>query len=158
MQVCLSCKVCSRARCYVTSIKERNSHWKGRQAINSQLQAAAIFHITSRAAWEEARATGVYRGDTLDSEGFIHCSLARQVIEVANARFRGQQGLVLLQIDTTRVAPEIKYEGAEEELFPHIYGPLDRGAVITVYDFLPDRDGLFQLPAAVSEQAGGERA
>ena len=76
---------------------------------------------------------------------------------MANARFRGQQGLVLLQIDTTRVAPEIKYEGAEAELFPHIYGPLDRGAVITVYDFLPDKDGLFQLPPAVSEQTGGER-
>ncbi|HEX6778007.1 MAG TPA: DUF952 domain-containing protein [Ktedonobacterales bacterium] len=150
--------LCSGARCYATSIKERNSNWKGRQAINSQLQAAAIFHITSRAAWEEARETGSYRGDTLDSEGFIHCSLARQVVEVANARFRGQQGLVLLQIDSTRVVPEIKYEGAEEELFPHIYGPLDREAVITVYDFLPDKHGLFQLPAAVREQAGGERA
>lgn len=77
---------------------------------------------------------------------------------MANARFRGRQGLVLLQIDTTRVAPEIKYEGAEEELFPHIYGPLDKEAVTTVYDFLPDKHGLFQLPAAVSEQAGGERA
>lgn len=77
---------------------------------------------------------------------------------MANARFRGQQGLVLLEIDSTRVAPEIKYEGAEEELFPHIYGPLDREAVITAYDFLPDKDGLFQLPADVSEQAKGERA
>lgn len=126
--------------------------------MDSQLQAAAIFHITSSAAWEEARATGVYRGDTLDSEGFIHCSLVRQVVDVANARFRGQQGLVLLQIDTARITPEIKYEGAGEELFPHIYGPLNKEAVIKVYDFLPDRQGLFQLPVGVSEQTGGGRA
>ena len=158
VQVRSKCGVCSRARCYATSLEERNSNRKGRHAIDSQLRAAVIFHITSRAAWEEARATGAYRGDTLDSEGFIHCSLARQVVVVANARFRGQQGLVLLQIDTARAAPEIRYEGADGELFPHIYGPLNAEAVITVYDFLPDKQGLFQLPAAVSERAGGERA
>lgn len=126
--------------------------------IDSQLQAAVIFHITSRAAWEAARATGSYRGDTLDSEGFIHCSLAHQVVFVANDRFRGQQGLVLLQIDTARAAPEIKYEGAGEELFPHIYGPLDVEAVSKVYDFVPDEHGLFQLPVDISEQASGGRA
>ena len=121
--------------------------------IDSQLQTAAIFHITSRAAWDGARRSGLYRGDTLDSEGFIHCSLAHQVVGVANERFRKQQGLVLLQIDTARVAPEIKYEGAGEALFPHIYGPLHMEAVIRVYDFVPDEHGLFQLPADVSEQA-----
>jgi uncharacterized protein (DUF952 family) len=94
----------------------------------------------------------------LDSEGFIHCSLAHQVVGVANDRFRGQQGLVLLQIDTVRVTAEIKYEGTNEALFPHIYGPLNMEAIIKVYDFVPDKHGLFQLPADVSGQASGEQA
>jgi uncharacterized protein (DUF952 family) len=79
-------------------------------------------------------------------------------VVVANDRFREQRGLVLLQIDTASVAPEIKYEGAGEELFPHIYGPLDVEAVSRVYDFVPDKHGLFQLPADISERASGGRA
>ena len=75
---------------------------------------------------------------------------------MANDRFRGQQGLVLLCIDTARVAPEIKYEGVGKALFPHIYGSLDVEAVITVHDFSPDTHGLFQLPADVREWVSGE--
>ena len=43
-----------------------------------------IYHITSGLKWSQARTDGEYRGDTLDTEGFIHTSSARQVIEVAN--------------------------------------------------------------------------
>lgn len=112
----------------------------------SDLAANTIFHIVPGEAWQQARSEGLYRGDTLESEGFIHCSLARQVVAVANARFRGQQGLVLLEIDAARVRSEIRYEGADGDLFPHIYGPLNTDAVVTVYDFSPDADGQFRLP------------
>jgi len=43
-----------------------------------------IFHIATRDAWDEAARAGVYRADTLATEGFIHCSEANQVAEVAN--------------------------------------------------------------------------
>ena len=33
-----------------------------------------ILHICPRDAWEEALAAGVYEGDTLAADGFIHCS------------------------------------------------------------------------------------
>ena len=42
-----------------------------------------IFHIATRKASDEAARAGVYRADTLATEGFIHCSEARQVAEVA---------------------------------------------------------------------------
>src|SRR5947209_1091125 len=38
----------------------------------------AIYHLASRAAWEGAPGED-YRADSLDSEGFIHCSYGRQV-------------------------------------------------------------------------------
>ena len=91
---------------------------------------ARIFHITKREAW--AADESDYRGDTLDSEGFIHCSAAAQVDGVAQARFVGEPGLVLLTIDPSRVGAEIRYEGGG---FPHIYGPLNRDAVVSVDDF-----------------------
>jgi uncharacterized protein (DUF952 family) len=107
-----------------------------------------LLHITTRAAWDEARAAGTYTTPTLASEGFIHCSEPHQVVRVANERFRGQRGLVLLLIDPARVGPEVRYENTEggTELFPHIYGPLNADAVARVAPFEPDDDGAFTLP------------
>ncbi|GAA6614505.1 DUF952 domain-containing protein [Scytonema sp. NUACC26] len=105
-----------------------------------------ILHITQKEQWERAKLDGVYRGDTLDSEGFIHCSKPTQVIKVANTLFYNQQGLVLLYIDSHKVSSEIRYEGVEEgEQFPHIYGILNVDAVTQVIDFEPGEDGFFEL-------------
>ena len=108
-----------------------------------------ILHITTYEQWRLAHDAGVYRGDTLDSEGFIHCSLPGQVVGVANERFAGRRGLVLLSIDTDRLDAELKFEGAPGgEHFPHIYGPLKMDAVTEVLPFEPGDDGRFALPRA----------
>jgi uncharacterized protein (DUF952 family) len=109
---------------------------------------ATIFHITTRGAWEAARPEGSYRPEAFAAEGFIHCSTRGQVVGVADARFRGRSGLVLLCIDTERVGPEIVYENLEggRELFPHIYGELNADAVVDVLEFEPGADGYFSFP------------
>ena len=106
-----------------------------------------IFHITTRDAWDEAARSGSYRADTLATEGFIHCSEAHQVAEVANVRFSGRDDLVLLWIDPERVRAEIKYEDASDGsgTFPHIYGPLDIDAVARVTDYR-EQGGTFRSP------------
>ncbi|NMG22904.1 DUF952 domain-containing protein [Brasilonema bromeliae] len=107
---------------------------------------STILHITQREQWKQAKLLGTYQGDTLDSEGFIHCSTPTQIIKVANTFFRNQKGLVLIFINSEKVQPEIRYEGVEEdELFPHIYGVLNIDAVFKVSDFEPGEDGLFLL-------------
>ncbi|MEA5503372.1 DUF952 domain-containing protein [Halotia wernerae UHCC 0503] len=109
-----------------------------------------IFHITQRQQWEQANLIGSYRGDTLDIEGFIHCSKATQIVKVANRFFLNQQGLVLLAIDSNQVQAEIRYEVAEiGELFPHIYGVLNIDAIYQVINFEPKKDGFFELPPEV---------
>ncbi|MBW4563164.1 MAG: DUF952 domain-containing protein [Mojavia pulchra JT2-VF2] len=111
---------------------------------------STIFHITQAEQWEQAEVMGSYRADSLDTERFIHCSEARQLVKVANRFFRNQKGLVLLFIDTQKVQPEVRYEEAEiGELFPHIYGELNIDAVFQVIDFEPGEDGLFELPQEV---------
>ena len=107
-----------------------------------------ILHITSKASWAQARAAGIYRGDTLASEGFIHCSPPEQIVAVANRFYRGQTGLVVLVIDRARVRAPIRDENLKggETLFPHIYGPLNLDAVIQVIDFPPRADGGFSAP------------
>ena len=108
-----------------------------------------IFHITKRAEWERAEREGIYQTPTLASEGFIHCSRSEQVIRIANARFTGQTGLVLLEIDPRQVSAEIRYENCEggQEDFPHIYGALDGGSVVRVVAFEPGEDGSFAMPS-----------
>ncbi len=100
---------------------------------------AIIHHITERAAWETAVLGGQYIGDSLGTEGFIHCSTAEQVDGVGRARFAGREGLVLVCIDEARVTAPVRYENLEggATLFPHLYGPLDPAAVVEVLDFTP---------------------
>jgi len=107
-----------------------------------------ILHIARKMDWEQARAEGSYRADTLASEGFIHCSTPEQVIPVANHLFRGQPDLVLLVIDRDKVRAPIRDENLEggTTLYPHIYGPLNLDAVRSVLDFPPRDDGSFELP------------
>ncbi len=108
----------------------------------------AILHIAPREAWAAALEAGVYRGDTLDGEGFIHCSTPDQVLRVADALYRGRRDLVLLVIEPGRVPSEIRYEG-EAERFPHVYGPVPVEAVTAVWEFAPGPDGRFALPPAL---------
>lgn len=115
-----------------------------------------IFHIARREQWTCAKQSGVYGSDTVGTEGFLHASLPRQVIRVANRLFRGRKGLVLLWIDPEKVQSQIRYEAAADgEEYPHIYGPLNADAVVQALDFEPEADGTFSLPA---EAGGGAHA
>ena len=114
-----------------------------------------ILHLASNNSWLAAVKQGLYHADSLSAEGFIHCSKPSQIVGVANTFYRGQQGLVLLMIDPSKLKPALKWEPPAEpeptharagELFPHIYGPLNLDAVVKVISFEPDVDGMFSLP------------
>ncbi len=111
-----------------------------------------LVHITTRTAWENGRRNNNFHADSLATEGFIRCSLPEQFLVTANALFRGQTDLVLLCIEPARVEADIIYEdlyGNGEE-FPHIYGPLNVGAVFNVVDFPARDDGTFFLPPEIA--------
>ena len=115
-----------------------------------------IYHLTSRQAWSEARSRGEYRAESLESEGFIHCSTEMQVLPVAEKYYRGQPDMILLGIDPALLASELRWEppsgGApppgvpEGDLFPHIYGPINLDAVLKVHDLESNPDGSYKPP------------
>ena len=106
-----------------------------------------ILHITPRDRWETAKNLGTYRSDTLDTEGFIHCSTLAQFIGSANRFFHQQTALVILVIDVDRVTSELRYEGADpNNLFPHIYGELNIDVVTQSIDLETNTDGSFVMP------------
>jgi uncharacterized protein (DUF952 family) len=114
-----------------------------------------ILHIAHRRDWEAALSRGHYSAASLETEGFIHCSTPEQVVETANRFFPGQQDLVLLTIDESKLEAELRYEpasggsadDARGELFPHLCGRLNLSAVVRVVAFAPGADGRFTLPA-----------
>jgi uncharacterized protein (DUF952 family) len=92
-----------------------------------------LLHVTTREAWEGARATGLYEGDSLEAEGFIHCCTEDQLEGVVERFFAGGgPGLVILFIDPERVTSEIRWEDG----FPHVYGPLEIEAVTSAAPLL----------------------
>lgn len=115
----------------------------------------SIFHIALRAEW--ARAAGSYRAPSLEHEGFIHCSTSEQVATVANTLYRGHSDLVLLEIDPQKLTSAVEFEapahaganGTEAERFPHVYGPINTDAIVTVMHLAPGPDGTFDLAALV---------
>lgn len=130
-----------------------------------------IFHITTRDAALAARQSGEYRADSLSSEGFIHFSGIHQVLGVARRFYAGQHGLMLLAVDPSRLHATLKYEAPvhpvavapenedlpvhtrltnDNDSFPHLYGLLNFDAVVATYDFDPDSNGVFSLPAELS--------
>ena len=112
---------------------------------------SSIYHIAVQAEW--ARAAGSYRAPSLDHEGFIHCSTAEQVMDVANTFYRGRNDLVLLEIDAEKLTSPVEIEppvGSSDdtttERFPHVYGPINTDAIVTVLHLSPGPDGMFDLP------------
>ena len=115
-----------------------------------------IFHITTQMAWNEAKDAGEYRAASLLTEGFIHCSTLSQVIPVANLYYEGQSDMILLQIEPTLLSSDLKWEppsggtpppGVHEgDPFPHVYGPINLDAVVSIVELVTDSNGQFALP------------
>ncbi len=96
-----------------------------------------IFHIATDADWRRALETGTYTtstvGRTLAEEGFIHTSRRDQVQGVFDRYYRGLgEHLVLLTIDPARLDAEVRVEPVGDDTYPHVYGPIDRRAVVEV--------------------------
>jgi len=91
-----------------------------------------IFHIACRRALKDG--LSVYEPESIATKGFIHCAEAAQIPDIARRKFAGRRDVVLMRIDTSRVAADIRYENLTggSELFPHIYGSLNMDAVVSV--------------------------
>jgi uncharacterized protein (DUF952 family) len=107
-----------------------------------------IYKICPAAAWREAEGHGVYRGSADDvRDGFIHFSLPSQVAETASKHFVGQTGLLLIAVDADALGDALRWERSRnDELFPHLYGELDLGAVAGVQAMHALADGTHDIP------------
>lgn len=108
--------------------------------------------IATQPVWQEAQTKGQYIQSTIDSTleevGFIHATFPDQTTEVL-PRFKDRDHVILLLVDTDKVATPIKYEAARSGrpgTFPHIYGPLNTDAVYKTVPLTKDENGDFIEP------------
>jgi uncharacterized protein (DUF952 family) len=111
-----------------------------------------ILHLTPSAWFESLPAEADYLPEGFDRDGFIHCTREPEVLlEVANAFYRQTPGeMLVLVIDPARVQAEVRFEAAalrprvpDDPLFPHIYGPLNRDAIVAVRPARRAADGTY---------------
>lgn len=107
-----------------------------------------IYKICPAPAWREAERQGVYRGSVDDArDGFIHFSTAAQVAGTAAKHFAGQTGLFLVAVDAQALGKALVWEPSRGgDLFPHLYGDLDLGAVTGVTALTARADGSHAIP------------
>ena len=90
-------------------------------------------------------------GVPLSQQGFIHCSFADQVQRVADIAYRQRSDVVLLEIDPRLLASPLRVEALDgTEAFPHIYGPLNRDAVVRESQIALRPDGRLDVTAALT--------
>ncbi len=106
------------------------------------------YHLTPTAWWDAADPAAPLRSTSLDTEGFIHCTDgAAAMVATANRHYAGVSGaFVILIVDLGRLTSVWRIEDPGR-IYPHIFGPIDRAAIVAVVDAPRTADGTF-LPFA----------
>jgi uncharacterized protein (DUF952 family) len=91
-----------------------------------------VYHVVLPDVWA-AFDTDLYEHKSLADEGFIHCSFADQLDAVIKRYYRGQDRIVILEIETEQLMSRmIREPSTNNEIYPHIYGPINRDAIVRV--------------------------
>lgn len=111
-------------------------------------QTRFIYHVCPQADWDAALQQGRYQGSEDDRrDGFIHFSTANQLHESVAKHRAGQEGLVLLQVESAALGDALAWEPSRGgALFPHLYGPLLPQAVKRSWPLPLGADGQHVFP------------
>jgi uncharacterized protein (DUF952 family) len=92
-----------------------------------------IYHIALAEEWNSQVKNKTYFPAAYQQEGFIHCSIEDQLKGVVERFFKKEEKVFLLTIDTTKLVAELRLEEASTgEFFPHVYGELNKTAIVKV--------------------------
>ena len=92
-----------------------------------------IYHIVLKSEWKQQIDLPEYTAASLATEGFIHASNLEQIAATLNRFFASEMGnVIILKIDTTLLLPKLIYEPAGDELFPHIFGGINKNSVVEI--------------------------
>ena len=121
-----------------------------------------IYHLVPADYYHHQPENKSYLPETFADEGFIHCTAGQEMlIEIANRYFGAFSGnLLALHIDPQQLTSPLKFEppipppretpagpySQSDVLFPHIYGPLNREAILGCVSLQRDEAGHWSFP------------
>ncbi|MDE3091182.1 MAG: DUF952 domain-containing protein, partial [Chloroflexota bacterium] len=113
-------------------------------------QMEITFHLVPQGFFDSLDPRVDYTPRDFAREGFIHCTDgADEMARVANLFYKSNSELhYYLYIDKTRVCAPIRYDDAGR-VYPHIYGALNRDAIVGVRLARREADGTFLEPEAL---------
>jgi len=95
-----------------------------------------IFHIVTPERWEAIASEASYVADSLTTEGFIHCSFENQLDGVIGRYYSDLEQLLILEIDSALLTSQLVEEASTNgEIYPHIYGPINKDSVVNVREW-----------------------
>jgi uncharacterized protein (DUF952 family) len=105
------------------------------------------YHGTPRDYYESLDPSQPYVPADFEREGFIHTTEGREAVAIVlTLHYKDTPGdWIVLYIDKDRVTSPVRYDDPAE-VFPHIYGPLSRDAIVGVRPVGRAPDGSFLKP------------
>lgn len=102
------------------------------------------FHLVPEAAWSAADPAAAYEASSLEVEGFIHCTDGVAALgETFDRHYAADpRAFVALSLDLDALDVPWRYDVAGSP-YPHIYGPIDRLAIVGISRVHRSADGRF---------------
>jgi uncharacterized protein (DUF952 family) len=109
--------------------------------------------MTPLAWWSSADPAEPLAAPSLASEGFIHCTTgARQMVATANRHYRDDpREFVVLTLDLPNAGSPWRVDDPDG-IYPHVFGPIERSAIVAVRPMPRSPDGTF-LPFEEGSEA-----
>lgn len=106
------------------------------------------YHLVPREEWEATDTAQPYRPAAFGQDGFVHCTDgAEELAATANRYFASYHGdLLALVLDRARISAPVRYEDPGA-VYPHVYGPIERSAIVEVLTMPRDARGAYLAPA-----------
>jgi uncharacterized protein (DUF952 family) len=92
-----------------------------------------IFHIVTPETWEKFKDENEYEAESLQTEGFIHCSYRHQLDDVLQRYYKDAESVLIMHINPHYLKSELIAEpSTNREIYPHIYGKINKSAIVNI--------------------------
>jgi len=89
-----------------------------------------IYHIVLPEKWNSLVSSEHYAAESLETEGFIHCSYRHQLDGVLGRYYANAGEVVILELDTEKLTSRLVEEpSTNNEIYTHVYGPINRDCI-----------------------------
>jgi uncharacterized protein (DUF952 family) len=102
------------------------------------------FHLVPAAAWSATVPAAAYEAPSLEAEGFIHCTDGVAALGATFDRYYAAdpRPFLALTLDLDALDVPWRYD-VPESPYPHIYGPIERSAIVGISGVDRTADGRF---------------